>query len=125
MSQIAEQIRVYGTVQGVGFRPTVYRIAKTLGLLGEVSNDGQGVLIKVLGDRSTIDQFIEKLHSERPPLAKIETITRHPLENANFPDFIIAASTHNTVSTKIAPDAATCSTCKRIFTTQNFHSRMV
>ena len=113
MSQIiAEQIRVYGTVQGVGFRPTVYRIAKTLGLRGEVSNDGQGVLIKVVGDRSTIDQFIEKLHSERPQLAQIETITRHPLENVNFPDFIITSSTTNAVRTKIAPDAATCSTCK-------------
>ena len=39
MSKTAEQIRVYGTVQGVGFRPTVYRIAKTLGVCGEVSND--------------------------------------------------------------------------------------
>lgn len=112
MSETAEQIRVYGTVQGVGFRPTVYRIAKTLGLRGEVSNDGQGVLIKVVGDRSTIDQFIEKLHSERPPLAQIETMTRHPLPNQNFADFIIASSTQNTVRTKIAPDAATCSTCK-------------
>ncbi|MEM1168874.1 MAG: carbamoyltransferase HypF [Cyanobacteria bacterium P01_H01_bin.35] len=109
---IAEEIRVYGTVQGVGFRPTVYRIAKTLGLGGEVSNDGQGVLIKVVGDRSTIDDFIEKIHSERPPLAHIETITRHPLDNANFPDFIIASSTNNTIRTQIAPDAATCSTCK-------------
>ncbi|MGD1806872.1 carbamoyltransferase HypF [Dapis sp. BLCC M126] len=112
MSETAEQIRIYGTVQGVGFRPTVYRIAKTLGLRGEVSNDGQGVLIKVVGDRSTINQFIEKIHSERPPLAHIETITRHPLENANFPEFIIAASTNNTICTQIAPDAATCANCK-------------
>ncbi|MDY7005174.1 MAG: carbamoyltransferase HypF [Cyanobacteriota bacterium] len=109
---IAEEIRVYGTVQGVGFRPTVYRIAKTLGLRGEVSNDGQGVLIKILGDRSTIDEFIEKLHSERPLMANIETITRHPLPNQNFADFIITSSTTNTVRTQIAPDAATCSTCK-------------
>lgn len=112
MSKIAEQIRIYGTVQGVGFRPTVYRIAKTLGLCGEVSNDGQGVLIKVVGDRSTIDQLIEKIHSERPPLADIETITRQHLENANFLDFIITSSNNNSVRTKIAPDAATCSNCK-------------
>ena len=63
MSKTAEQIRVYGTVQGVGFRPTVYRIAKTLGVCGEVSNDGQGVLIKIVAEPSTIDEFIQKIHS--------------------------------------------------------------
>ncbi len=101
-----------GIVQGVGFRPHVYHIAKTLGLRGEVSNDGQGALIKVVGDRSTIDTFIDKIHSERPPLAQIETITRHPLPQTDFSDFIITSSITNTVRTKIAPDAATCPTCK-------------
>ena len=114
MSKTAEQIRVYGTVQGVGFRPTVYRIAKTLGVCGEVSNDGQGVLIKIVAEPSTIDEFVQKIHSESPPLAQIETITRHPLKNVNFPDsdFCITPSNNNTVRTKIAPDAATCSNCK-------------
>ena len=112
MSKTAEQIRVYGTVQGVGFRPTVYRIAKTLGVCGEVSNDGQGVLIKIVAEPSTIDEFIQKIHSESPPLAQIETITRHPLKNVNFLDFNITVSNNNTVRTKIAPDAATCSNCK-------------
>jgi hydrogenase maturation protein HypF len=111
--EIAEEIRVKGTVQGVGFRPTVYRLAKANQLRGEVSNDGQGVLIIVVGDRVSIDNFIEQLQQEKPPLARINAIIRHKYqEKREFTDFTIAKSTNNPIRTEIAPDAATCPTCR-------------
>jgi hydrogenase maturation protein HypF len=111
--EIAEEIRVKGTVQGVGFRPTVYRLAKANQLRGEVSNDGQGVLIVVVGDRASIDNFIEQLQQDKPPLARITDIIRHQIqETREFSDFTIAKSTNNQIRTEIAPDAATCPTCR-------------
>ncbi|MGK7903170.1 MAG: carbamoyltransferase HypF [Hormoscilla sp.] len=114
---VAEEIRIGGTVQGVGFRPTVYRLAKALGLRGEVRNDEQGVLIRVAGTRPTLDLFLQQLRSECPPLANIETISRQPYGGeCNFTDFIIAPSTSSstsTIKTKIVPDAATCPSCKK------------
>ncbi|HBL13140.1 MAG TPA: hypothetical protein DD379_17430, partial [Cyanobacteria bacterium UBA11162] len=53
-----EKIRVRGTVQGVGFRPTVYRLAKACKLKGEVCNDGEGVLIRVWGKAESVDEFV-------------------------------------------------------------------
>ena len=112
-SEIAEAIQVRGTVQGVGFRPTVYRLAKANQLQGEVSNDGQGVLIIVVGDRASIDNFIEQLQQEKPPLARITKIIRKKYqEKREFADFTIAKSTSNQIRTEIAPDAATCPKCK-------------
>jgi len=77
-SLVAEEIRVRGTVQGVGFRPTVYRLAKECGLRGEVLNDGQGVLIKVIGTPISLDTFVQRLQTESPCLAKINEIIRCP-----------------------------------------------
>ncbi|WP_413161443.1 carbamoyltransferase HypF [Capilliphycus salinus ALCB114379] len=112
--QIAEEIRVCGIVQGVGFRPTVYRLAQDCGLCGEVSNDGEGVLIRVVGDRDAINTFIHRLETEPPPLAKIESIHRYPYTgDRSFSNFTIVSSQSNKIRTKIAPDAATCPACKR------------
>ncbi|MGK7899377.1 MAG: carbamoyltransferase HypF [Xenococcus sp. (in: cyanobacteria)] len=112
-SLVTEEIRVRGTVQGVGFRPTVYRLAKECGLWGEVSNDGQGVLIKVQGTAIAIETFSQRLQTESPPLAKITAIIRRPyLETKNFTDFVIVESKKNIIRTEIVPDAATCSLCQ-------------
>lgn len=112
-SEIAEEIRVKGTVQGVGFRPTVYRLAKANNLRGEVSNDGQGVFIVVVGDRISIDNFIQQLEQEQPPLARITDIIRQKKpEKPNFTDFTIVKSKNNQIGTEIAPDAATCLACQ-------------
>ncbi|BAY98599.1 hydrogenase maturation protein HypF [Tolypothrix tenuis PCC 7101] len=110
----SEEIRVRGTVQGVGFRPTVYRIAKACGLRGDVCNDGQGVLIRVSGSEAALGEFIAKLQQECPPLAKIAEIIRTPLtEELNFDDFAIAHSITNKVKTAISPDAAICPQCQQ------------
>ncbi|GCL35698.1 (NiFe) hydrogenase maturation protein HypF [Sphaerospermopsis reniformis] len=111
---IREEIRVKGTVQGVGFRPTVYRLAKFCGLKGDVCNDGEGVLIRVAGSEEKITEFVDKLYHECPPLAKINKLIRSPyLGNFDFDDFVISHSVNTVVKTEISPDAATCSQCQK------------
>ena len=68
------EIRVHGRVQGVGFRPTVWRLASEIGLDGEVLNDGDGVLIRVGGTEAGIDALLRRLEREPPPLARIDRI---------------------------------------------------
>jgi hydrogenase maturation protein HypF len=111
---IIEEIRIRGTVQGVGFRPTVYRLAKAYGLKGEVCNDGQGVLIRVAGSENNLTEFIQKLQQECPPLAKINAIIRQPYSGEfNFDSFVISHSINSPVKTQISPDAATCPQCQK------------
>ncbi len=111
---VTQEIRVRGTVQGVGFRPTVYRLAKAGGLRGEVCNDGEGVLIRVSGSEEAIAHFVGRLYIECPPLAKIQELIRTPYEgNCSFPDFVIAHSVSSSIKTEIAPDAATCPQCQQ------------
>ncbi|MBE9207104.1 carbamoyltransferase HypF [Nostoc sp. LEGE 06077] len=110
----SEEIRVRGTVQGVGFRPTVYRLAKACGLRGDVCNDGQGVLIRVSGSEEALAKFVERLEQECPPLAKIHELirTRYTAE-LNCDDFVISESVSNKIKTEITPDAATCPQCQK------------
>lgn len=108
-----EEIRVYGTVQGVGFRPTVYRLAKACGLVGEVCNDGQGVLIRASGSDESLGKFVQRLQQECPPLARINQLIRTPYQGEFiFNDFVISSSVSNAVKTEITPDAATCPQCQ-------------
>ena len=71
-----EYIRVRGLVQGVGFRPAVWRLANDCGLSGDVLNDGQGVLIRAWGTVSALDEFLRRLKKEGPLLARIDAIDR-------------------------------------------------
>jgi hydrogenase maturation protein HypF len=73
---IAQEIRITGIVQEVGFRPTVYRLAQIWQLKGEVLNDGEGVLIRVLGEGAVIEGFLGQLERDCPPLAQIREIRR-------------------------------------------------
>jgi len=104
-------IRVRGLVQGVGFRPTVWRIAKRLGLTGNVMNDSEGVLIRVFGYPATLVEFEVALASEAPSLARINTIETAPLTGRPPADFRIVASRSGAVTTGVVPDAATCLAC--------------
>ncbi len=109
----AELIRVRGLVQGVGFRPTVWRLARRHGLSGWVSNDGAGVTVAVRGRADTITGFVAELRRNPPPLARIDSIERSP--TAVAPDdgeFRIVASRTNEVRTGVVPDAATCPECR-------------
>jgi len=108
-----QQIRVTGLVQGVGFRPGVWRLANECGLIGEVWNDGAGVTIRVWGEGADLDRFCERLLAEPPPLAEITAITREPLSEAPPNDeFRIVPSRGGAVQTGVVADAATCAACR-------------
>ncbi len=105
------EIRVRGTVQGVGFRPTVWRLARDAGLVGEVFNDGLGVLIRTTGQSGAISQFLTRLHTEAPPLSQIENVETQVLTLRDFEDFRIAESVNGENRTRVTADAAICAAC--------------
>ena len=86
------RVRVTGTVQGVGFRPFVYRLADELGLAGWVLNDTDGVLLEVEGDGREVERFLERLRSEAPPLAEVEALLPEELAPSGASGFEIVAS---------------------------------
>lgn len=112
MDIVGAQFRVQGLVQGVGFRPTVWRLATRLGLNGDVLNDASGVLIHAWGTDAQLRDFEAAILREPPPLARITSIERSHLVSAVPPQgFHIAQSRGGTVSTGIVADAATCHAC--------------
>jgi len=102
------QIRVRGLVQGVGFRPYVWRLANELGLRGWVRNDGAGVTIAVDGPKTP--EFLNRLPNEAPRLARIDNIEAVAAE-VDGEGFAIFESLAGDVSTAIGPDAAICPDC--------------
>ena len=111
-AMIHAQIRVSGQVQGVGFRPFVFRLAHELGLAGWVRNDSEGVEIAVEGARQQVMCLIERLQSEPPVMARVEKVT-HDLAQAtgDLHGFNITASQSGKTQTGIAPDMAICPEC--------------
>ncbi len=108
----SQKIRVRGLVQGVGFRPFVWRLANQCKLVGEVANDAEGVLITIKGPAEQLSVFLQRLKTKIPPLARIDAIEVTPFEGwIRRSEFIIAASQAGAVKTTIVPDAATCDEC--------------
>ncbi|NBC35242.1 carbamoyltransferase HypF [Novosphingobium sp. FSY-8] len=106
------RIRVRGLVQGVGFRPHVWRVARDLGLSGWVANDGDGVDIAVWGDGPALDAFAARLVDDAPPLARVTAVASAPADGPPpAGPFVIVASHGGAVRTGIVPDAATCPAC--------------
>ncbi len=106
------QVRVRGLVQGVGFRPTVWRLANEAGLSGEVLNDTEGVLIRLACSRAVLDRFINDMRQEAPPLSRIDAVEVEEGSCAPTAEgFTIVASRSGTARTGIVPDATTCSDC--------------
>ncbi|MEM2934859.1 MAG: acylphosphatase, partial [Candidatus Thermoplasmatota archaeon] len=109
------KIIVRGVVQGVGFRPFVYRIAKGCGLRGYVLNLGHGeVEIEIEGEKRRIDEFILLLKEKKPPMAKIETIEIRFGKEKNYKDFEIKRSKErgeSHISSSLPPDIAICDNC--------------
>ena len=106
--------RIAGTVQGVGFRPHVHRLAHQLGLGGFVLNDSRGVLLEVEGDSPGVEEFLARLGPEAPPLAVVERVLVEDREPTGELAFAIRASDrHGVADAAVAPDGATCEECLR------------
>ena len=106
------KIDIRGIVQGVGFRPFVYHLARQYHLLGYVCNDASGVSIEVEGEKSRIEKFITKIKTECPPVAVIFDIQSYDIDPVGYDDFIIRDSDdHEEKFVPISPEISTCSDC--------------
>lgn len=105
----ARLLHIRGLVQGVGFRPYVWRLAGELGIAGWVRNDGDGVTLLAAGAR--LDDFLARLPREIPPLARIDAIDSLASDERPAPGFVIRDSVVGAVRTAIGPDAAICPDC--------------
>jgi hydrogenase maturation protein HypF len=108
------RIDIRGAVQGVGFRPFVYRLAMELSLCGWVSNSRQGVSIEAEGSKEQLDAFLLRLERQKPPRSFIQSLEFSILDAVGFPDFAIRASDEaGETTTLVLPDIATCAYCLR------------
>lgn len=105
------RLKVAGVVQGVGFRPYVFRLAKELGIKGWVRNSATGVDIRAEGALGQLEQFRDRLIADRPPAALIERVEVLPEPAVGYREFEIRASNSGEKHAGISPDIATCSQC--------------
>ncbi len=111
---IRRGLAVRGVVQGVGFRPFIYRIAHEERLAGSIGNDTEGVTIEVEGAPDRVEEFVRRVRADAPPLARIDSISLRALSATGETGFLILASeVLGRVSTGIPADAATCADCLR------------
>jgi len=116
----AARFTVRGVVQGVGFRPFVYRVAHELGLDGWVVNSSRGVIVECEGTTDQLRSFERALDEQAPPLARIDSIEREQLEVREFSGFEIRVSeADRDEMTLICPDVAVCPDCLREFLDEN------
>jgi len=110
---VAWRVRVRGLVQGVGFRPFVYRLARRLGLAGWVRNDAEGVLVHAEGDRARLRQLVRLLGSEAPPAAVVGVVEPDVVEPEGGSGFAIRASppAEGACLARVPADRAACAAC--------------
>jgi hydrogenase maturation protein HypF len=114
LMEVRRQILVSGIVQGVGFRPYVYRLATGRHLSGTIRNTAAGVTIEIQGPAETVQDFVEHLPAEAPPLARITSVAVHDVPCNGDQEFSIVHSHEGEeVRTLISPDVAICSDCLR------------
>lgn len=107
------RIRIFGIVQGVGFRPFVSRTADTLGITGNVCNKGSYVEVRAQGTKQSLQEFIRTIEEEPPERAVILKILQDSVEEtSSFPDFQIIESAHESGDVFVSPDIAICPKCR-------------
>lgn len=107
------RIEVRGAVQGVGYRPFVYRLARAHGLGGWVRNDARGLFVEVEGRRADLERFADRLVAEKPAPAVVHSIERTWIEPLGETEFrIVASSGAEGKSAAVLPDLATCADCR-------------
>ena len=111
LALLTQHIRVAGIVQGVGFRPFVWRLAQQLELTGWVRNDAQGVEILVQGPQYRLTELLQRLRTDAPPLARVDSVQAQDVVAEPFSVFSIVASQSGQASTAIGPDVAVCTDC--------------
>jgi hydrogenase maturation protein HypF len=110
----ASFIKIRGVVQGVGFRPFVFRIARELNLNGWVLNGEEGVEIHVEGPELELETFQRRLKSEAPPASRVTSVEVRPAESLNLREFFIKESERKDRPTvRISPDLPVCDDCLR------------
>ncbi len=111
-------LRIFGVVQGVGFRPTVFRVARSMGIKGFVKNKGSHVEVCVDG---SAEAFIELLKKELPVLGRIDRVESTESDcHKDYDDFVILSSEEGRRDPSIPPDVATCESClSEIFDSNN------
>ena len=102
-------ITIQGVVQGVGFRPFVYNLARELGIRGFVSNTSEGLIIQAEG--LGLDLFIDRIRQQAPPLSRIEQLEIAPSEPCGYADFSIRESRNGSSFTLLSPDISVCDAC--------------
>jgi hydrogenase maturation protein HypF len=108
------RIRVRGTVQGVGFRPWIYRLAREEGLSGHVRNDARGVTIEAFGRPEALVAFSRRLGAEAPPAARVREVQEERIPVETVPGFaILPSDDEGARRVSIPPDLATCPECLR------------
>ena len=115
MSEAGFRIEIRGTVQGVGFRPWVYRLAHEKGVAGRVSNDSRGVTIEAFGSNEALQDFVRGLRASPPPAARIRTLECReiPTDRAARDFVIVESRAAEGLQVSIPPDLATCADCRR------------
>lgn len=108
---VCRRIRVRGQVQGVGFRPFVYRLACELGLVGWVRNDAEGVEIEAQGATHAVETLLARLRAEAPPLARIGTVEARDVPLSDSHGFAILESAGGRACTAVTPDSGLCADC--------------
>src|SRR5271167_3521930 len=112
--EVRRHIEVSGIVQGVGFRPAVFRLAEDRQLTGTIRNSSAGVIIEVQGPPPTVDDFVTHLSTDAPPLAQITGITEREVPCRADSQFrIVGSQEGEEVRTLIPPDVAICPDCLR------------
>lgn len=108
------RLRIAGTVQGVGFRPHLHRLARSLSLTGAVGNDDDGVWCEIQGRQRDLEEFEARAVSEAPPLARVDSVHSTAMaEIEGEQGFAIAPSEagSGTVAGTVPPDVAACEAC--------------
>ena len=110
----ARRVQIRGVVQGVGFRPFVYRLAHVTGVTGWVQNGESGVEIHAEGANVDLERFVQALHREAPPASRIASLEQHHVALENFRDFVIRESVKERRPTvRVSPDLPVCDDCLR------------
>jgi hydrogenase maturation protein HypF len=109
------RLHITGVVQGVGFRPFVYRLARRFGLEGAVWNDGAGVVVEAVGRVAALERFLRSLRAEAPPAAVIERIASARADELTTRSGgifrILPSRNDRDITLGVSPDLATCALC--------------